>query len=104
MLIYNVTTKVDWSIADDWLEWMKEEHIPAVMNSGCFERHHLVKLLEVDDEEGPTYAAQYFANSRLQYDEYIDNYASKFRGEVISKWGNKFIAFRTLMEIVDQSV
>ncbi|MEI2737728.1 MAG: DUF4286 family protein [Chitinophagaceae bacterium] len=27
MIIYNVTIKVEHSIADQWLTWLKEEHI-----------------------------------------------------------------------------
>ncbi len=100
MLIYNVTTKIDWSIAAEWLKWMQEVHIPGVMGSGCFDKHQLMRLLEVDEEEGPTYATQYYAPSRFWYDEYINKHASHFRDEVANKWGNKFIAFRTLMELV----
>lgn len=101
MLIYNVTTKVDWSIADEWLSWMQSIHIPEVIGTGCFEKHQLVRLLEVDDEEGPTYAAQYFATSKELYNDYIKRYAPDFRKEINNKWGDKFISFRTLMELVD---
>jgi hypothetical protein len=101
MLIYNVTTKVDWSIADEWVKWMQETHIPEVMGSGCFEKHQLVRLLDIDEQEGPTYAAQYYATSKISYEDYIDKYATELREKVINKWGNKFISFRTLMELVD---
>jgi hypothetical protein len=101
MLIYNVTTKIHWAIAEDWLKWMQETHIPDVMSSGCFEKHQLVRLLEVEEEEGPTYAAQYYTKSKALYDDYIANHANNLRQHVHDKWGNKFIAFRTLMELVD---
>ena len=99
MLIYNVTTKVDWSIAEDWLIWMKETHIPEVMESGCFEKHQLVRILQVDEVEGPTYAAQYYVNALTKYDEYLKDFAPELRQKTINKWGEKFIAFRTLMQI-----
>jgi hypothetical protein len=101
MLIYNVTTKLDWSIAEEWVKWMQETHIPEVMGSGCFEKHQLVRLLEIDEEEGPTYAAQYYSASIASYEDYIANYAAKFREHVTEKWGNKFISFRTLLELVN---
>ncbi len=101
MFIYNVTIKIDPSIQEDWVKWMKEEHLPAVMKTDCFEKFQFVRLLEVDESEGPTYAAQYYAISRAQYNRYIDLYAAKRRQDSMDKWGNKFIAFRTLMEVVD---
>jgi hypothetical protein len=102
MLIYNVTTKVDWSIAEEWVKWMQEVHIPDVMGSGCFQRHQLVKILDIDEQEGPTYAAQFYAATKTSYEDYINNFSATLREHVISKWGNKFISFRTLMELVDQ--
>lgn len=100
MIIYNITTKLDWSIAHDWLAWMKNEHIPLVMATNKFEKFQFVKLLDVDDADGPTYAVQYFAASIKNYDEYIELYAPEFRTELFNKWGNNFIAFRSLMEII----
>jgi len=101
MFIYNVTIKVDPSIHEDWVTWMKEEHLQQVMKTSCFEKYQFVKLLEIDESEGPTYAAQYYAISRAQYNRYIDLYADKLRKESMDKWGNRFIAFRTLMEVID---
>ncbi|TDH25202.1 DUF4286 family protein [Segetibacter sp. 3557_3] len=100
MLVYNITTKVDWSVAELWLEWMLNEHVPEILGTGCFEKHQLARLLDVDDEEGPTYAIQYYASSRHKYDEYITRYSAEFRKQAIERWENKFIAFRSLMEIV----
>lgn len=100
MFIYNVTLKVDNSIHADWLDWMTQVHIPEVMATGCFEKYQFVRLLEVDEAEGPTYAAQYYAVSKAQYNRYIEMYAQKLRQEGFDKWGNRFIAFRTLMEVV----
>ena len=101
MVIYNVTIKVEWSIAEDWLKWMKEVHMPEVMASGCFEKNQLVRLLEVDEVEGPTYAAQYYASSLSKYDEYLGEYAPLLRDKTNAAWGDKYVSFRTLMQLED---
>ena len=66
MLIYNVTTKLHHAIHQAWLSWMKETHIPEVLATGCFEKFQLARILETDEEEGPTYAVQYYAASDVQ--------------------------------------
>jgi hypothetical protein len=101
MFIYNVTIHIDHSIHEAWLQWMNETHIPDVMKTGCFEKSVFVKILETDETEGPTYAVQYYALSKAQYNRYIDLYAPKLRKDGMDKWGNKFIAFRTLMEVLN---
>ena len=101
MLIYNVTVKVDWSIHDEWVKWMLKEHLPEMVNTGCFTNSKLMRLLETDDQGGPTYAAQYFAENKAGYDRYIKDHSTAVRKKYNEKWGDKVIAFRTLMEVVE---
>lgn len=99
MVLYNVTVKVDHSIADEWLNWMKEEHIPDLMQTGLFKDAKLFRLLEVDEHDGITYAAQYFCATMNEYENYIANHAEEMRGRGLERFGDKFVAFRTLMEL-----
>jgi hypothetical protein len=101
MIVYNVTTKVDNSIVAEWLQWMKEEHIPDVLNTGCFITHLFLQLIEVDDTDGPTYAIQYTAESKAFYNRYIAEFAAEMRKKVADKWGQKVIAFRSVLQMVD---
>jgi Domain of unknown function (DUF4286) len=101
MIIYNVTIKVDLSIAAEWLQWLQEEHIPDVINTGCFTHATILRLIEADETDGISYAVQYHAGSKDDYDDYIKNHADDMRKKGTDKWGNKFIAFRTLMEVVN---
>jgi len=101
MIIYNVTTQVDLAIADNWLKWMRDEHIPEVTATGCFTHAVILQMIEVDTSEGLTYAVQYHADSKAQYNRYIREYAELLRKKALDKWGNKMIAFRTVLQLVD---
>ncbi len=100
MLIYNVTIKIEHSIAEAWFNWLKEEHIPDIMGTGCFTHAVILRLVEVDDTEGPTYAVQYHASGRENYNRYISQFAEEMRKRSSTKWGDKFIAFRSVLETV----
>ena len=100
-VIYNVTIKVDHTIAEAWLEWLKSEHIPDMIGTGCFNKAIILHLIESDDNEGITYAVQYYAESREKYNEYIDKFSVDMRQKGINKWGERFIAFRTVMQVVN---
>ena len=100
-LIYNVTNKVSHHIHKDWLTWMRHHHIPAVLATGCFFKAVLLRLKGVDDEEGPTYAIQYHATGEADYERYLSDFAAPLRQETLDKWGDQFMAFRTVMEVVD---
>ena len=100
MIIYNVTIKVEHSIANNWLAWLKEEHIPDITGTGCFTHAAILRLLEMDDTEGPTYAVQYHADSDDLFYHYIEKFSAGMRKKGTDKWGNQFIAFRTVMQVV----
>jgi hypothetical protein len=101
MFIYNVTIKLDESIHNSWLSWMKEVHIPEMIATGCFTSASVLRLLEIDDSEGPTYAIQFNAASKAFYNRYIEIYAPDMRKKSFDKWGNRFIAFRSIMQVVN---
>jgi len=100
MYIYNVTTQVTWSIHEEWEKWMLQRHIPDILGTGCFIRHQMVKLLDADDTDGPTYAVQYFCHTKDDYTRFIELYATSLRAESFKQWGDNFVAFRSLMEVV----
>ncbi len=102
-LIYNVTIKIETTLAAEWLQWMQQTHIPEVIATGCFTHAVTLRLMETDEEEGLTYAVQYFAASKANYNCYIEKFAPQLRQKNFDKWGNKFIAFRSVMEVMDGS-
>lgn len=99
MIIYNVTIKVEPSIAAEWVGWMKQEHIAEVMATGLFLDYRLCRLLEQDEAEGLTYIVQYFCDSLEDYNTYISEHAPRLRDNGFQRFGNQFIAFRTVMEV-----
>lgn len=100
MFIYNITIKVQAGIADEWLNWQQSEHIPEIMQSGLFNEFKLFRLMEQDDEDGPTYITQFITPDVENYHKYIDELAPSLREKSFKKWGNQFIAFRSLLSTV----
>ena len=101
MIIYNVTIKVAEPIHDTWLQWLQQEHVPEVVGTGCFTHAVITRLLETDESDGPTYAVQYHSESKALYNRDIEKFADSMRQKSFDKWGNQFIAFRSVMQIVN---
>lgn len=100
MFIYNVTSKVDHSICDEWQLWQKEIHIPEIMQSGLFYEHRFYQLLEHDDEEGQTFVTQFITKTKSDYEKYIRDFAPDLRKKSQEKWSDKVISFRSLLRNV----
>ena len=99
MIVYNVTVKIEKDVHDEWLKWMKEIHIPDVLNTNLFEDNKMMKVL-VDEEDGVTYSIQYRTTSWEKLDEYQKKHAPKLQQAHSKKYEGKFVAFRTLLEEV----
>ena len=100
MIIYNVTVNIEDSVHHDWLHWMKEVHIPEVMSTGCFLEFRFAKVL-VDEESGTTYSIQYLTRNMESLQDYRDNFGPALQAKTLERYSNKFVAFRTLLELVD---
>jgi hypothetical protein len=101
MLVYNISIKITPAIEKDWVQWQQQEHIPAIMATGCFVDYKFYKLLEQEEAEGITYIIQYFANTQQAYQQYINDTAPLLRQKALDRWGNQFIAFRSIMRTVN---
>ena len=101
MIIYNVTVNIHDSIVDQWLVWIKE-HIPQVLATGKFSEAKLTKVLVEEQMGGQTYSIQYRTISKEALKAYYQNEAEKLRQDGLTKFGDKMLAFRTELEIVDE--
>ncbi len=101
-ILYNVTVKIDRTAHKDWVNWMQKVHIPDVMHTGLFTQYKMTKILGDDDEQGFTYAIQYVAESIEKFNEYQVFHAASLQKAHADRYPNKYVAFRTLMEIVSE--
>jgi hypothetical protein len=98
MLLYNVTVGIDQQAEQEWLTYMKEKHIPAVMRTGMFVNSKIYKVLH-DSEDGTiSYSIQYFAESIENVQQYLETFAPKLIEDHRQRFLNRHVAFRTLLE------
>lgn len=102
MIIYNVTINIENSLRKEWLNWMKTDHIPKVLATGNFKEAKLTRVLIEEEMGGVTYSVQYRAHSRENLNNYYQNHADVLRLEGLKKFGDKMLAFRTELEIIEE--
>lgn len=101
MIIYSVTVAIDEGVHDDWLKWMKEDHIPKVMDTGHFNEYRIMRVISHQTEdEGISYNIQYECDSMAELHQYQVSKAPALQKEHAERFEGKFAAFRTLLEKV----
>jgi len=100
MLIYNVTINIEDDAHDEWLIWMKEHHIPEMLQTGKFLEATMCQVLVQEDMGGTTYSVQYKVKDRGTLEMYYKEDAPTLRDDAMKHFGNKFVAFRTELEVI----
>lgn len=102
MYIYNVTTNVHESIQTEWLQWMKEKHIPKMLETGKFLSAKMSLVLINEEMGGVTYSVQYTTDSIETLHKYYREDAPELRKEAITLFKDKIVAFRTELKVINE--
>ena len=101
MIIYNVTVAVERSIVIDWLNWMKTEHIPEIMRLSLFTKAQINKIISPKDSND-TFAISYTCLTMKDLHNYQAKFATDLQNKHLQRYGEKTVAFRTIMEVISQ--
>ena len=100
IIIYSVTVNINPEVHDEWVAWMRDVHIPDVMATGYFLENRFARVLLVEDETGVSYSIQYLCKNMADLQKYQGAHAPRLQAEVKEKFDGKFVAFRTVLELV----
>ncbi len=97
--IYNVTSLIDESIHEQWLEWIKPQ-MRKMLNTKCFTRAKVTQVLVKEEMGGVTYSVQYDCPSKAHLLEFYEKYADDFQRETFAKFADKVLTFATELKVV----
>lgn len=98
--IYAVTVQIQLSYHDEWLAYMKGGHIQDVLDTGCFSKASMTKVLKEDEREGFTYTIHYHFDQYSAFSTYEKDHAPKLQKEHQKLFEGKFLAFRSIHRVI----
>ncbi|MEO1517928.1 MAG: DUF4286 family protein [Bacteroidota bacterium] len=101
MIVYNVTTKIDREVEEDWLQWMQDKHIPDVLATGYFESYQMFRIIK-DEPDGSTYATQYHCKDMPSLHAYISKCSAALKEDHQKRYKDRYVCIRTLMETIEK--
>jgi hypothetical protein len=94
MVIYEVTATVQTANAPGYERYMREEHVPAIMATGCFRAAALSRA-----DEG-RYRACYEASSTQDLERYLAGYAPALREDFAAHFPEGVTVSREVWEVL----
>jgi hypothetical protein len=98
MLLYNITIGIDKNIENEWITWMKENYLPAILKTGMFSGYKMYKVLTHDDETSVSYSIQCFSNSIEEVLRYLNEFAPALVEVHRARFKDQHVAFNTLLD------
>jgi hypothetical protein len=98
MFLFNNTIGIDRVVEQRWLSWLKETHIPTVMNTGLFIEFKMYKVLHENEDDTISYSIQFFSTTIDNVQQYLENFAPTHAAELQKEFKNRHVAFRTLLQ------
>lgn len=96
--MYNVTFGIDKKIETEWIAWIKENYIPAMMETNLFIDYKFYKVLTHDEETSVSYSLQCFADTIEQVVKYLNEYAPAIVEAHRIYFKDQHAAFNTLLD------
>ncbi|MDA8595795.1 MAG: DUF4286 family protein [Flavobacteriaceae bacterium] len=100
MYIYNVTVNIDANAEAEFVLWMQQTHLPAMLQTRKFTEAKMTLVHVEENIEGRTYSTQYSCNSKEDLEAYFKEDADQLREEMDKKFAGRYVAFRTELEII----
>lgn len=98
MILYNITFNIDRAINDEWLAWLREYYLPAVLSTGYFADHKVYRLLKAEEDDSINYALQFFTDSIEKLNGFLEHDAPEISRQVQEKFRNRHVAFMTVLQ------
>lgn len=99
MVIYVVNTTFKKELREEWIKWMKEVHIPNVLNTGYFSGAEIFSvILPAKSGDEVSCSVHYKSDTYEKFMSYTVKEAKRLRKEVEEKFGSSLIIDRQLLE------
>jgi hypothetical protein len=100
VIYYNITSRLDINIENEWVKWMQETQIPEILNTKYFTEAKLLKINLDENESSCTYAVQLLSSSKNSIDNFIKNKARALKENSFRIFGEKALSFSTKLEVI----
>lgn len=100
MLIFNITFLVNDNRVPEWLDWVRNEHIPFMLESGDFTESQLARVMSHQQDGSISYSVQYRIADLKSLERWNHQYGTQLSGDCRSRFGEEVLFFSTTLKIL----
>lgn len=101
MLIFNTTYLVSDKAHGAWLKWVREQHIPFMLDSAYFTQPQVARVITSDKEEGTSFSVQFRISDMRTLKLWNREYSAAFQENFTKQFGTEVLFFTTVLEMIE---
>lgn len=101
MIIYNTTFHAHNDVAKEFLDWLKNEYVPAAVGDGRLAEPRLAKVLNAEESDGSNYSLQFRVSGLDALRAWYGDVGDDLIVAMSQKFGHQVAGFSTLLEEVE---
>ena len=101
MFIFNTTYLVSDEVHETWLDWVRNQHIPFMIDSTYFSHPQVARVITSDKQDGTSFSVQFHVKDLQTLKLWKKEYSSLFQENCTNQFGTEVIFFTTVMELVE---
>ncbi|ADQ79397.1 hypothetical protein Palpr_1250 [Paludibacter propionicigenes WB4] len=103
MLIFNITYLVSDKVRAPWLTWVREQHIPFMLNSNYFTQPQLARVITSAEQEGTSFSVQFRVEDMRTLKLWNQEFSAEFKEECSRQFGSEVVFFTTVLDLIDHN-
>ncbi|MDD5185416.1 MAG: DUF4286 family protein [Paludibacter sp.] len=101
MLIFNTTYLVSDNVHGAWHKWIKEQHIPFMLQFKPFSNPQVAKVITGQEQEGTSFSVQFHIRDMETLSIWNEKYGNAFQDNCSQQFGTEVVFFTTILELVN---
>jgi hypothetical protein len=101
MLIFNTTYLVSDKAHGPWLKWIREQHIPFMLDSTYFSFPQVARVITSAEQEGTSFSVQFRVNDMRTLKQWNQEFSAIFKENCAREFSSEVVFFTTVMELVE---
>lgn len=101
MIVYNTTYHVDDEVLQDFIDYIKNVHVKAVVSTNLLTHPQFSLVHAQHEENGTSYALQFHVENLEILEDWFIKHGQDLQANLNNKFGSKVCGFMTLLEQID---
>ena len=101
MFIFNTTYLVSDEVHETWLDWVRNQHIPFMIDSTYFSHPQVARVITSDKQDGTSFSVQFHVKDLQTLKLWKKEYSSLFQENCTNQFGTEVNFITTLLELVE---